>query len=614
MLHNRARLNSLIFHNQIVLPRTSPGFTEVSLAVAELQGGNYAKAAMFAEFAVGKDPSLAAGWLAKTAADVFEATPNDLRKERAVFCMDRALECAPACRVEMVEFFVTHILGHYVEVLCDGAVEESQRWMELDTRADELESRARSLGWQAAHLRGNAGLLEAAGLVTALVALFSRRLGTQVFSGVASLAAFSEAARSKRDAALLESRASYLLAAGNALRQEGSEHQTASMLHLVPARDLIAMGGQLLQAEGLSVRLLDPTVEVFAATFREVGTVHLRWLHNKLWLPASKAMTGQTTALERSYVEIPGQDSFSPPPGRWQRAMFKKPHPLSQATLLWLEYMLPGTKQLPAYQMLAFPLRAIRRQRQGGSECQDEFARKVSLRLFVFCALFALVLIAGDSAALTLAFTSLALFSALIWLWSRSRIGNRERLRKNFDSAFDIDAWIQSPEGTPTATAMTVVGLLPKARSPTGWEWRPLGWLARGGCFAAMAFVVLFISIAILWRSIHSLPVQSQALSSTPTPANKATSPSVRRAIAVSDTAVPDTSGALYMVTGVSSGDTLNVHSRASAGSSVVARLPNGYKNLQLIGESLMNGPTEWVQIRFENRTGWAVKAFLKPE
>ena len=85
MAYNRTQLNDLIFHNRMVLPRNSPGFGEASLAVAELQGGNTAKAAAFAEAAVGKDPALAGGWLAKTAADVFEATPSDLRTDRAVF-------------------------------------------------------------------------------------------------------------------------------------------------------------------------------------------------------------------------------------------------------------------------------------------------------------------------------------------------------------------------------------------------------------------------------------------------------------------------------------------------------------------------------------------------
>ena len=56
MAHDRAQLNALIFHNPVVLPRTSPGFGEVSLAVAELQGGNNEKAAILAEIAVGKDP------------------------------------------------------------------------------------------------------------------------------------------------------------------------------------------------------------------------------------------------------------------------------------------------------------------------------------------------------------------------------------------------------------------------------------------------------------------------------------------------------------------------------------------------------------------------------
>ena len=181
MAHDRAQLNALIFRNPVVLPRTSPGYPEMSLAVAELQGGNHAKAALYAEAAYTKDPTLAAAWLAKTAADVFEAVPDDLRKERALFCVDRALECAPTCYREIIDFVVANIFGHYVEVLCGGALGELAQWTELEEYADELEDRALSLDWRATRVRGDGALLEAAGLVTGMVALFSRRLGTQVF-------------------------------------------------------------------------------------------------------------------------------------------------------------------------------------------------------------------------------------------------------------------------------------------------------------------------------------------------------------------------------------------------------------------------------------------------
>ena len=42
----------------------------------------------------------------------------------------------------------------------------------------------------------------------------------------------------------------------------------------------------------------------------------------------------------------------------------------------------------------------------------------------------------------------------------------------------------------------------------------------------------------------------------------------------------------LYMVAGVAKGDFLNVHARASASSPVVARLPNGYEGVQIIGRA----------------------------
>ncbi len=135
MAYKRSDLNDLIFHDAAVLPRGSAGFGEVSLAVAELQGGDLSKAAAFAERAVGKDSHLAAGWMAKAAADVFGATGTDLRTARALFCLERAVEGAPNRRAALVEFFVTNLLAHYVTMLCTAAEQRAGQWMEAKSEA-----------------------------------------------------------------------------------------------------------------------------------------------------------------------------------------------------------------------------------------------------------------------------------------------------------------------------------------------------------------------------------------------------------------------------------------------------------------------------------------------
>jgi len=69
-----------------------------------------------------------------------------------------------------------------------------------------------------------------------------------------------------------------------------------------------------------------------------------------------------------------------------------------------------------------------------------------------------------------------------------------------------------------------------------------------------------------------------------------------------------------YSVTGIEPGDTLNVRLGAGSNYDIVARLPNGSGRIRIVGEPLMNGVTEWVQIAFGNRTGWVAKKYLKAE
>jgi len=70
----------------------------------------------------------------------------------------------------------------------------------------------------------------------------------------------------------------------------------------------------------------------------------------------------------------------------------------------------------------------------------------------------------------------------------------------------------------------------------------------------------------------------------------------------------------LYSVVGVAAGDTLNVHSGAASSNSITARLPNGYSGITIIGASVMNNTTEWVNISFRDGSGWVNKVYLKAD
>jgi len=70
----------------------------------------------------------------------------------------------------------------------------------------------------------------------------------------------------------------------------------------------------------------------------------------------------------------------------------------------------------------------------------------------------------------------------------------------------------------------------------------------------------------------------------------------------------------VYTVVGVSNGDLLNVHSEPSSSSSITAKLPNGYANVRIIGASVMNDTTEWVNISCEAGSGWVNKQYLETE
>lgn len=76
--------------------------------------------------------------------------------------------------------------------------------------------------------------------------------------------------------------------------------------------------------------------------------------------------------------------------------------------------------------------------------------------------------------------------------------------------------------------------------------------------------------------------------------------------------AIPDET--LYSVTGIAQGDTLNVRVGTGTGYDIVARLPNRFGGLRIVGSTVMNDTTEWVQIAFDNRVGWVVKHYLQAQ
>ena len=645
----RTQLNALIFHNEAILPRTSPGFGEVSLAVAELQGGNYEKAATLAEIAVGKDPYLAAGWLAKTAADVFEAAPDDLRKERAVFCMDRALECAPSHRKEIIEFFVANILGHYVAVFCEGAAEELAQWLDLEAQADEMERRAQQRQWEALHQYATASLLEMAGLVSGFVALFSRRLGTQVFGGVVSLSALSEAARRTQYAGLLDTLSANLREAGDSLRQAGYEHRAASLFLFVPARDLIDMAAQLLRVEGLPLQTLDGLVQTFDDGLRHVLGGHLHQLERKLGPPMYGAMEGQTKSLTASYA----QALVLPPGMRLPTTRLPKfssveaAHPLSQPLLAWLAYMVPGVQNLDAYRLLGYPMPVIGKRLYGfrgsfmGKSLPTRLDYAYKAGASKMGCLFILAVLCGFAFPPSLVLSVPLVIGYSIVLVNRRR--GRSRLQDDVRrTLWAVDTWLPKRTGGPggwaTGTGTTTLpsppplpGALPGPGQAAVRGWSRLTRILVGCGVVALLLFIAFVGLVIVGLTHSSRSTSTGSKTSEPlvapdnTSKAKPTPPEVRQALparsgnepAPHEESLPLASpatGQSYVVAGVAAGDTLNVRSGPGANHEVVARLPGGYRNIQIIGAPVLNGTTPWVQIKFGERTGWVTRPYLRPQ
>ena len=244
------QLNAVLFQNENVLPRTSPGYPEVSLAVAELHAANHGKALALAEAALSKDPQLAAAWLTKAVADGGSATAADLHAERAIFCLDRAVDCAPVSHALMAEFFVGTILGHYVTVLCESATANADKMLSAEAAATQAQLRAM--------------LLEVGGCVSAATAFCSKRLSTQIVAGLASAAAFGAASVHNHEAELLTLTA--------------SDARLGSLLALLPARQIILASARILRAVSVCNDALLPSIRRFTTAYRHILDVHLQGL------------------------------------------------------------------------------------------------------------------------------------------------------------------------------------------------------------------------------------------------------------------------------------------------------------------------------------------------
>ena len=68
-----------------------------------------------------------------------------------------------------------------------------------------------------------------------------------------------------------------------------------------------------------------------------------------------------------------------------------------------------------------------------------------------------------------------------------------------------------------------------------------------------------------------------------------------------------------YRVAGIKADDVLNVRSGPGADFNTAFTVEDGVGGITLVGKSVMNGTTEWVQVKVREHMGWVRKKFLKP-
>lgn len=112
-------------------------------------------------------------------------------------------------------------------------------------------------------------------------------------------------------------------------------------------------------------------------------------------------------------------------------------------------------------------------------------------------------------------------------------------------------------------------------------------------------------------------PTGQSAAPAMPTPsldmvtAKMSPAPPVELPNASTPTALPETDTPLRTVIGVATGDYLNVRSAPGMNSITVFKLANG-DHVELIGESVFNGETEWIPVLAGNQRGWVRSKYLQ--
>jgi len=162
----------------------------------------------------------------------------------------------------------------------------------------------------------------------------------------------------------------------------------------------------------------------------------------------------------------------------------------------------------------------------------------------------------------------------------------------------------------------------PRCRHP-----KPFGRLRRKLSICFSVVVIIFAILSQLNESSKHSDKPSNSTpaseSSPPVPPPSTTPIQVRRAESVTASAsasVPTPVATvraampvqLYTVVGPPNQQSLNVRKGPGSNYDIVDKLWSDQANIQIIDTSVMNGPTEWVHIRYNNQSGWVNKQFLR--
>lgn len=138
---------------------------------------------------------------------------------------------------------------------------------------------------------------------------------------------------------------------------------------------------------------------------------------------------------------------------------------------------------------------------------------------------------------------------------------------------------------------------------------------------AAAVFGVLSLSGAFNASSAKTTPLSQRSAPGTSAEERNASEQEIRRAIPVTtspsmetaSTPSPPADQGHYSVSNLAPGDTLNVRSGPGARYPIIQRLSNGFE-LRVVGPTVVNETTEWINIAFGAQTGWVNKQYLKAQ